>query len=315
MPLPLVVAPAGGATFLNTPLVTDLSTLDADIAVLGIPYGVPYDMSGVAGGSAPAPAAIRARSIPFGSGGFLDHYDFDHGRPLLGDRHLRVVDRGDVPAEPLDIPGNMRRATAAVRDILEGGAVPVVLGGDDSIPIPFFRAFEGRGPLVLVQIDAHLDFRDEVNGVRDGYSSPIRRAAEMPWIDQIVQIGMRGVGSARTGEVEAALARGNRIIPARDLHAHGVDWLLQQIPDGVDYLITIDLDGLDPAVAPGVGAPLPGGLSFDEAAGILRGLARRGRVAGIDLVEYVPARDVNDLTALVATRLLTNLIGAIARQR
>lgn len=315
MPLPLVVAPAGGATFLNTPLVTDLSTLDADIAVLGIPYGLPYDMSGVAGGSAPAPAAIRARSIPFGSGGFLDHYDFDHGRPLLGDRHLRIVDRGDVPADPLDIPGNMRRATAAVRDILEGGAVPVVLGGDDSIPIPFFRAFEGRGPLVLVQIDAHLDFRDEVNGVRDGYSSPIRRAAEMPWIDQIVQIGMRGVGSARTGEVEAALARGNRIIPARDLHAHGVDWLLQQVPDGADYLITIDFDGLDPAVAPGVGAPLPGGLSFDEAAGILRGLAGRGRVAGIDLVEYVPARDVNDLTALVATRLLTNLIGAIARQR
>ncbi len=314
MPAPLVIAPAGNATFLNMPLMTDLSTIDADIAVLGIPYGVPYDMEGVTGGSSMAPAAIRTRSLPFGRGRFLEHYDFDHGRPLLGKPPLRVVDCGDVPADPLDIPGNMRRATAVVRTILERGAMPIVLGGDDSIPIPFFRAFEGSGPLVLVQIDAHLDFRDEVNGVREGYSSPVRRAAEMPWIDQIIQIGMRGVGSARTEEVEAALARGNRIIPARDLHVNGVDWLLQQIPDGADYLVTIDFDGLNPSVAPGVGAPLPGGLSFDEAAGILRGLASRGRVAGIDLVEYVPDRDVNDLTALVATRLLTNLIGAVANQ-
>lgn len=312
MPLPLVTAPAGNATFLNMPLVTDLESLDADIAVLGIPYGAPYDMAGVAGSSSSAPAAIRARSLPFGAGRFLDHYDFDHGRPLLEHLPLRIVNCGDVSADPLDIPGNLKRATEAVRAILERGAMPIILGGDDSIPIPFFLAFEGHGPLVLVQIDAHLDFRDELHGIRDGYSSPIRRASEMPWIDRIVQIGMRGVGSARPEEVQAARAHGNLIVPAREVHSNGVDWLLEQIPANASYLVTIDFDGLDPSVAPGVGAPLPGGLEFEEAADMLRGLAQLGRIAGIDLVEYVPDRDFNDLTALVATRLLTNLIGAIA---
>lgn len=311
----LTQAPAGGQTFLNMPLVTDLESLDADIAVLGIPYGVPYDMDGVAGGSSTAPNAIRRRSLPFGTGRFLEHYDFDHGGPLFGERPPRIVDCGDVRADPRDIPGNASRATAAVRAILERGAMPIVLGGDDSIPIPFFRAYEGRGPLVLVQIDAHLDFRDEVNGVREGYSSPIRRASEMTWVEGIVQIGMRGVGSARPAEVEAALAHGNRIVAAREVHANGVEWLLEQVPADASYLVTIDFDGFDPSVAPGVGAPVPGGLIFDQVAGLLQGLAERGRIAGIDLVEYVPDRDVNDLTALVGTRLLTNLIGAVARQQ
>ena len=311
----LTQAPAGDLTFLNMPLVTHLEALDADIAVIGIPYGVPYDMQGVAGGSSTAPSAIRARSLAFGTGRFLEHYDFDHGGSLLGERPPRVVDCGDVRGDPLDIPGNASRATAAVRAILERGAMPIVLGGDDSIPIPFFRAYEDRGPLVLVQVDAHLDFRDEVNGVREGYSSPIRRASEMPWIERIVQIGMRGVGSARPAEVEAALAHGNRIVPAREVHANGVEWLLEQVPADASYLVTIDFDGFDPSVAPGVGAPVPGGLVFHQVAGLLQGLAARGRVAGIDLVEYVPDRDINDLTALVGARLLTNLIGAVARQQ
>lgn len=311
----LIQMPAGGKTFLNMPLVTDLESLDADIVVLGIPYGVPYDMEGVSGGSSTAPGAIRARSAAFGAGRFLEHYDFDHGGPLLGDRPLRIVDCGDVIADPLDIPGNAARATSAVRAILDRGALPIVLGGDDSIPIPFFRAYEGRGPLVLVQIDAHLDFRDELNGVSEGYSSPIRRASEMPWIDSIVQIGMRGVGSARPEEVEAALTNGNCIVPARDVHLNGVNWLQEQIPADANYLVTTDFDGFDPSVAPGVGAPVPGGLLFHQVADLLQGLSSRGRIAGVDLVEYVPDRDVNELTALVGARLLTNLIGAVARHR
>ena len=132
------------ATFLNAPLVTNLGTLDADVAVLGIPYGVPYGMRGVAGGSSDAPAAIRRQTLRYGYGRFFGHYDFDFddGDSLAG-RPLRIIDCGDVSADPLDIRANSTRATAAVRAIVERGAVPVVLGGDDSIPIPFFRAFEG----------------------------------------------------------------------------------------------------------------------------------------------------------------------------
>jgi agmatinase len=309
----LVAAPTGAATFLGAPLATNLDALDTDVAILGIPFGVPYGIRGVASGSSDAPAAIRSQSVRFGHGRFFGHYDFDFddGDTLAG-RDLRIVDCGDVPADPLDIPGNSARATAAARRILERGALPVVLGGDDAIPIPFFRAFEGYGPLTLIQIDAHLDYRDELNGVREGLSSPIRRASEMPWIERIVQIGMRGVGSARQQDVDAARSNGNLIIRARDLHEQGVPSILASIPDG-PYLITIDADGLDPSIAPGVGAPTPGGIGYDQITDLLRGLPGKGKVAGLDIVEIVPSIDVNNLTSIVAVRLIMTTLGAIAR--
>lgn len=306
-------APAGGQTFLNAPLAHDLTALEADVAVLGIPYGVPYGMAGVAGPCAAAPEALRAQSLKFGHGRFIEHYDFDLDGPLLGGRDVRIVDCGDVPADPLDIPGNAARATAAARQIIERGAVPVVLGGDDSIPIPFFRAFEGRRPMTVVQVDAHLDFRDDIDGVREGYSSPMRRASEMPWVAKIVQVGLRGVGSARPSDVEDARENGNLLVTAGEVRRHGVGWLLTRIPADHPYLITIDLDGLDPSVAPGVTGPSPGGLAYDEVAGLLAGLAGQGQIAGLDVVEYAPERDVNGHTALVATRLILTLVGAMAR--
>jgi agmatinase len=312
MELPLTQPPAGGTTFLDSPLVDDLATLEADVAVLGIPYGVPYGMRGVAGPSSAAPAAIRAKSAE-GAYRTLHHYDYDFDGDVLAGNEVRIVDCGDVPGDPLDIPGNSRRATEAVRAILGRGAMPIVLGGDDSIPIPFFRAYEGRGPLTLVQIDAHLDFRDEVDGVSEGYSSPIRRASEMPWIERIVQIGLRGVGSARAAEAAAAEANGNIIVRAREVHADGVDGLLDRVPGIGPFLVTVDFDGLDPSVAPGVGSPAPGGLTFGEAVGFLRGLARRGPIAGLDLVEYDPDHDLNGCTAVVAVRLAMNLLGAVVR--
>ena len=92
--------------------------------------------------------------------------------------------------------------------------MPIVIGGDHAIPIPVLRAYEGRGPITLVQIDAHIDWREEVNGVRHGLSSPIRRASEMAHVEEIFQIGIRAQGSARPEEVEAALAYGANIITA-----------------------------------------------------------------------------------------------------
>ena len=309
----LTTAPVGGATFLNTALATDLTDLEADIAVLGIPYGVPYGMAGVAGPCSVAPAALRAQSLKFGYGRFIEHYDFDHDGPLLNGHDIRIVDCGDAVADPLDIPGNSARATAATRQILASGAVPIMLGGDDSVPIPFFRGFEGHGPVTLVQVDAHLDFRDELDGVREGFSSPIRRASEMPWINSIVQVGLRGVGSARPSDVQDARDNGNLLVTAREVRHDGVGALLSRIPTQHPYLITIDLDGLDPSVAPGVSGPAPGGLSYDELASLLTGLAAQGQVAGLDIVEYAPEMDVNGHTALVATRLILTLIGALAR--
>ena len=309
MPLPLTTFNPRSQTFIGAALETDLSRLEADIAVLGVPHGVPYGMGGSS--SEAAPAAIRQASAR--SGRFIDHYDYDLGGPLLDGRSVRIVDCGDVPGDPLDVPGNVKRAEQAVSAILERGAVPIVLGGDDSIPIPVLRAYRDHGPLVLVQIDAHIDFRDEVEGVSEGYSSPIRRASEMEWVSAIVQIGMRGSGSARPAEVEAALANGNTIITAREVHAGGAAAVLERIPDGARYFITLDCDGLDPSLMPAVGAPAPGGLTYFQTVEILHGLAGKGQIAGMDLVELAPALDVNGISSLTASRIILNLLGAVAR--
>src|SRR5262249_32312962 len=139
-------------------------------------------------------------------------------------------------------------------------AMPIVLGGDHAVSIPVLRAFEGRGPITLIQIDQHLDWRDEVNGIKDGLSSPMRRASEMEHIGQIYQIGLSATGSARQEEVEAARAWGAHLIPAHELHEVGIDAVLRLIPDGGRYYLTVDMDGMDCAIAPAVAAPMPGGV-------------------------------------------------------
>jgi len=304
--------PAGFASFLGVPRAPDLTALEADIAILGIPYGVPYksDTYAYAADSAGMARAVRAQAN-YG-GGYLNHYDFDLGGTLFDGRDVRLVDCGDVPHDPLDVPGSAALATRAVKAILAAGAVPFVLGGDDSVPIPFFRAFEGKGPITLVQIDSHMDWRHEVGGITEGYSSTMRRASEMPWITRMVQIGQRGQGSARAGEVADARAWGSRILTAREVHANGVGWVLDRI-EGERFLVTIDCDGLDPAVIPAVNAPTPGGLSFHQTIDILHGIARKGRILGFDIVELAPRLDTAGIGALTVSRIVMNMLGAVAR--
>ena len=285
----------------------------ADIAILGIPHGVPYPDPGLTAGCAAAPGAVRARSARLA--GFLDHHDFDIDGPMLPPGSpLRIVDVGDVPGSPQDGPGNQRAAETAVRGILAAGAVPIVLGGDDSIPIPVLRAFGDVGSLWVLQVDAHLDFRHEVSGVRDGYSSPMRRAAELPHVAGIVQVGLRGVGSARSQDVADARAAGNLLVTARELRERGVPWLLGQMPADAALFVAFDCDGLDPSVLPAVSGLSPGGLSYEEAGDLLGGAASRCRIVGAAFTELLPARDVNERSALVVVRLVMRLIAGIARR-
>ena len=232
--------------------------------------------------SAGAPAALRAALTGYGR--LADHYDFDIGSV----RPDHAVDCGDVPGDPADPPGNRAAITAAVRALLDAGAIPVVLGGDDSVPIPMFRAFEGRGPLTVVQIDAHLDWRDEVRGEKYGWSSPMRRASEMPWIRHMVQIGLRGTGSARAEEVADARAWGSRLVTAADVHRHGVAPVLDMVSADAHCLVTLDCDGIDPSVLPAVAARAPGGLLYWQVLELFAGLAAKCRIVGFDLVEFMP---------------------------
>lgn len=226
---------------------------------------------------------------------------------------MTVADAGDVPGSAGDPEGNVSAAEDAIHTILDRGAIPIVLGGDDSVPIPVLRAYTGRGPLAVLQVDAHLDFRDEVAGVRTGYSSPMRRAAEMEHIDRILQVGLRGVGSARDDDVRAAEEAGNVLVTVRQLRGPGIGSALERLPAGSDLFVAFDCDALDPSVCPAVSAPSPGGLTYEEAADLLAGAAARCRIAGAAFTELVPARDVNGLSALVVVRLVMRLLAAIAR--
>jgi agmatinase len=275
------------------------------IAVLGVDHATPYE-TGKRSHSAGAPAALRAALTGYNR--LPDHYDFDLG----GLRPEGAVDCGDVPGDPADPAGNREAITKSVRALLDAGAIPVVLGGDDSVPIPMFRAFEARGPLTVVQIDAHLDWRDEVRGEKYGWSSPMRRASEMPWIRRMVQVGLRGVGSARAGEVADARAWGSRLVPAADVHRHGLAHVLDLMEAAADCLVTLDCDGMDPSVLPAVAAPVPGGLLYWQALELFTGLAAKCRIVGFDLVEFMPSRDTTGVAALTAARLVCNAIAAIA---
>ena len=299
-------------TFAGLPACMDLDDLSAQIAVIGIPHGTSYN-PGKLSHCAEAPAVIRHAAARYTR--MRDHYDFDLGGPLLANRSVRVVDCGDLAGDPGDPASNCKRAMEKMRSILKAGAVPIVLGGDDSVPIPFFRAYQGYGPLTIVQIDAHLDWRHEVNGVTDGPSSTMRRASEMPWIGRLIQVGMRGVGSARIEEVDAARTYGAEIITAKEVHEKGVQQILSLVPDGSACLMTIDCDGLDPSIMPAVNAPVPGGLSYRQVIDLMHGLAQKSEIQGFDLVEFAPDKDMNGLAALTAARIVWNMIGALVRYK
>jgi agmatinase len=233
------------------------------------------------------------------------HYDFDVGGPLMPDGSPPdVVDLGDVVSDPHDLSASKAFATGVVQDALAGGSLPFVVGGDHSITSVAVAAYHAVGPVNVLHVDAHIDFRDEVAGVRDGYSSPVRRIREMPWVGSIVQVGMRGVGSARAREVEDALEAGNVIIRADEVHDVGISAVLGHLTADAPWYVSIDVDGLDPTIAPGTGFPVPDGLSYREIAGLIRGIAGRGLLAGIDVTEIHPALDLRGLTALTVLRLL-----------
>jgi agmatinase len=284
--------------------------LIADIVIIGAPHGTPYTLNET-NPCAQAPSALRVSSAKYA--GRLTHWDFDLNGRLLDDKKFRIVDCGDVFGDPSDPVGNCKRITDAIKMILQKKVIPIVLGGDDSIPIPFFRAYEDFSPIHLIQIDAHLDWRHEINGIAEGFSSTMRRASEMPWIGKMIQVGLRGIGSAREEELQAAKEYGALLFTAREIFNEGIAHVLDTIEEGSNCLITIDCDGLDPAIMPAVRAPAPGGLTYYQIIELLHRLAQKAHILGLDLVEFAPKQDVNGIGALTAVRVVWNMIGALVR--
>ncbi len=301
----------GHCTFGKRPPVTDWSTIDADVAVLGVPFdmGTQY-RSGARFG----PRAIREAStlFSFGHAGAYDHEDDVVYLPL---DVVRIVDAGDVDVIHTDTATSHANTEMAVRTLLESGALPVIMGGDHSISAPNIAAYAGHGPIHIVQIDAHLDFVDERHGVRYGHGNPMRRAAEMDHVAGFTQLGIRNVSSTAREGYEDARARGSTILSVRQVRAHGASAVLEKIPAGARCYVTIDIDGFDPSIAPGTGTPSHGGFLYYDVMEILQGLAKRHEIVGVDLVEVAPAYDPAGVTSFLAAQVLLNFLGYIFHER
>ena len=296
----------GISTFGKRPYIADWDAINADVAVLGAPYDFGTQWRP---GARFGPRAVREAStlFSFGHAGAYDHED--DATYLAGD--VRIVDIGDADIIHTKTEESHANIEFGVRKILESGALPVVIGGDHSINIPCINAFSDQDPVHVVQIDAHLDFVNERHGVTAGHGNPMRRAIEKSWVSGMTQLGIRNVSSTAKEGYEDARARGSDILSVRQVRKLGIDAVLERIPLGARYYVTIDIDAFCPSIAPGTGTPSHGGFLYYDVLEILQGLAKRGQVAGIDLVEVAPAYDPTDSTQILAAQLLLNFIGFI----
>ena len=162
-----------------------------------------------------------------------------------------------------------------------------------------------------MQIDAHLDFVDERHGVRYGHGNPMKRASEKPYVTGLSQFGIRNVSSTAKEGYEDARAQGADILSVRQFRALGPEGALERVPAGKRYYLTIDIDGFDPSIAPGTGTPSHGGFLYYEILEFIAGLAKRGDIVGIDLVEVAPDYDPTGTTSILAAQLLLNTVGRI----
>lgn len=303
----------GHCTFAKSSVCTDWDAIDADVAILGAPNDMGTQWRP---GARFGPRGIREASTLF-SFGHAGAYDHEDDVLYLGAQDVRMVDVGDADIVHTDMHQSNANIEFAVRKILQAGAMPVVLGGDHSIHAPVIKAYEGHGPIHIIHFDAHLDFVDERHGVRYGHGNPLRRASEMQHIVGMTQLGIRNVSSSNRDDYDAARAAGSRILSVRDVRRLGCEGVLELIPQGIDYYITIDIDGFDPSIAPGTGTPSHGGFLYYEVLEIIQALAKRsqGKIVGMDLVEVAPAYDPAGVTSILAAQLLLNSIGFIFHER
>ncbi|MDG1450331.1 MAG: agmatinase [Ascidiaceihabitans sp.] len=300
----------GISTFGKRPYVSDWTKIDADVAVLGAPYDFGTQFRA---GARFGPRAVREAStlFSFGHGGAYDHED---DATYLGS-DVRIVDLGDADIVHTNTEKSHANIKTGVNAMLDAGAFPVTIGGDHSINIPCIDAFEGRGEIHILQIDAHLDFVDERHGVRNGHGNPMRRAAEKPYVTGLTQVGIRNVSSTAKEGYEDARKMGSDIISVRQMRELGAQGVIDRIPEKARVYVTLDIDGFCPSIAPGTGTPSHGGFLYYEVLEMLQAVAKRHEIVGIDLVEVAPDYDHTGGTAILAAQILLNFLGFVFHER
>lgn len=301
----------GICSFAKYPICNSMEELDADIAILGVPYDTGV---GFLSGARLGPRRIREVSTHYARGD-VGFYDPEKGEQVLA-APIKIVDVGDADVLHGDIEYSFDSIEYSVRQILEKGVVPAIMGGDHSITIPTGRALECLGETInIIQIDAHLDWTNTVGPQNMGNGSPMRRLAEMDHIGKMFQIGLRGLGSSRREDFMDAKKYGSNLITAKEVHKNGVDWVLDQIPEGGKYFLSLDIDGYDISIAPGVGSPSPGGLYYDQVSDLLEGICKKVDVIGFDMVEVAPQYDPAAITTRVAAMTMINVMAQIMKNK
>jgi agmatinase len=301
---------AGLLTFGGMPYTQDPADLaGVDVAIVGAPTD---DLVSDRPGTRFAPRAIRAASCPPGP-------HLEAGLDAFA--VLRVIDFGDAPVVPADAAGSHAAIEALVRQVVEAGAIPIVLGGDHSIAEDDIRAVASvHGPVGLVHFDTHTDTGAEVFGVEVSHGTPMYRLVEQGHVEarRYVQIGLRGYWPGPS-EFGWQAERGITSFFMHDVRELGiravVERALELVGDGPVF-VSVDVDALDPAFAPGTGTPEPGGMTAADLLWACRTVAARARVGGADVVEVIPtAVGSADVTALVAERIVRELLTGIAARR
>jgi guanidinobutyrase len=289
----------GPATFMRLPAVDMDSGLDA--AFVGVPFDIGTSNRP---GARLAPRQIRDESR------MLRPYNMaTRAAPFDS---LRVADVGDVPINTFNLLKSVEIIERYYEKLLATGAAPLSMGGDHTIALPILRALRGRhGPVGLVHVDAHADINDEMFGEKIAHGTPFRRAVEEGLIDckRVVQIGLRGTGYS-ADEFDWSRRQGFRVVQAEECWYKSLAPLMQEISSNMGsgpVYISFDIDGLDPAYAPGTGTVEIGGLTVPQGLEIIRG-CRGLQVVGGDIVEVSPPYDTTGNTALLAANLLFEML-------
>lgn len=299
-------------TFLGLEACTDLDSVDASSAFIGAPCATPYGSVGAYAQNGPASLRQAIASLTAN----IDRHNFDLGGPTFPKGTKRAVDCGDLPWSETDFMSNRATIRQAICKVVKRGVVPILIGGDDSVPIPMLDAMGDTGKsYTILQVDAHIDWRDRHMGESLGLSSTMRRASEMDHIEKIIQVGARGIGSGHSSDYEDAVAWGVKFLTGPDIFKQGLQPAIDQIDADAEIILCIDIDALDPAIAPNTIGRTPGGLSYYQILELILGASERGRIAAVDFVEVMPETDIDGIGGLTVSRLVVATMGIVAREQ
>jgi agmatinase len=296
---------AGPATFARLPRIDEVAR--ADVAVVGAPFdsGVSYRP-----GARFGPGHIRQASR------LLRPYNPALATEPFGQQ--QVVDAGDMTINPFDIATAVAQIQEHATHLGQGDTRLLTLGGDHTIALPLLRHLHGKhGPIAVLHFDAHLDTWDTYFGAPYTHGTPFRRASEEGLIDPTgsMHVGIRGPLYART-DLDDDQAAGFRILTARQFAREHLDDLIERMLDRLGdrpVYVSVDIDVLDPAHAPGTGTPEAGGLTSRELLELLRALPP-GNLVGADIVEVAPAYDHAEITGIAASHVAYELLSVMAER-